>query len=199
MNILRRRRERFRRAQQSSAQIDLYQVLLWTLERNNYAIEMADAKAAIITTFSGAFLAVIVQTILNAFRNLGAGVVSDGSMGSAAPLVGFSLLLGVFIWGLVVTIVEAFRSLTPTLILPDPPGYTFFADVARQDWTRWHDRVLRAQPHDLIDDLSQQVHATSRIATMKNQHLRRSMRWVIYWLPLGLILYIVSLLLGGTQ
>ena len=199
MNLLRRRLERFRRAQQPSADVDLYQVLLWTLERNNYAIEMADAKAAIITAFSGAFIAVIVGTILNAFRNLVSGVVNDGSIGSVAPLVGFSILLVVFVWGQVVTIFEAFRSITPRLILTDSPGYTFFADVARQDKARWHDRVLRAQPDDLIVDLSQQVHATARIATMKNQHLRRSMRWVSYWLPLGLILYIVSLLLGGDH
>jgi hypothetical protein len=105
----------------------------------------------------------------------------------------FAVLGLIFLFGLITTIVQAFRAITPILLLSKSRGYTFFGDVASQQRESWRRRIFRARFQEIVLDLSDQVYTTSLIATAKNRHLQSSIRGVVYWLPSGLILQILSL------
>lgn len=120
------------------------------------------------------------------------GVRQERGLGAVVSAVGYLGVVAVAGGAAVATLWQAFRALQPRLERAETHGDVFFGDIARRNLGEWERRVRRMTAESLERDLTEQVHRTACIASIKFGHVRRAIRGTTVTVVVGLLAYALS-------
>jgi hypothetical protein len=163
------------------------------LDRNGRWVEVADAKAGVILVFTTAVLKELVAPSIRTMRALGTTFTPPLATRTGVVAWIFLILLLLVATTAVLALFYAFRVLSPRTQRKRPPGHIFFADVARQDFATYEREMQAISMAELEQEVIEQIYSIADVAQVKHRYVRRAVVSVFLVIPLGLLLYVLSL------
>ena len=163
------------------------------LDRNTQWIGAADTKAGAILAFVVVIFPLLATPALSSVQKLASEAFTQTiHIWAYLSAAVFIALLVIFLVTTLLTLLQALMALSPRLTRPGKPGFIFFGDIARQEYTRWQQSLLTLDAHTLALQVLEQVYATAYIADRKHTHVRRAIHTLIITILTGLMLYVLS-------
>jgi hypothetical protein len=178
---------------QAYSQYNAYSQLL---DRNSQWIGVADTKVGVILGFLLATFPVLMSPVLPIALKVARAIPRNATFWMYLPAIGFIVLLVLFLVAALLTLTHVLIALIPRLARQGKPSLIFFGDIACQEYQQWQRQMLALDPQMLALQVLEQVYVTACIAARKHKHVRLAIRALIVTILLGLVLYILSQLVG---
>lgn len=156
--------------------MDNKDILEATLTRVQDWIKSADQKVSILFAVEGLFITLIFPSSVLWTKS----ILQEGHC--------LSLLTGIS--GVVVLLFSLYKvsvAITPRLHRKgDAKSLLYFGDISKRKLADFKEKIKKLTPEEYDEQLAEQVHTSSRIATSKHEHLRDSL--LAFMLALVLLL-----------
>lgn len=171
---------------QNNNEISLWEFLKYSLQRNDEAIRFSEAKAALLLTIIGLLMGGFIAN-LDKYKSL---LISESKLVTTVSIFSLVLVLGGFLLSIVPSILIIF----PRTHVVKNISLLFFDnyDCLSEEELRHVTSNLSTQ--NKIEQLTAQVHATSKIAHIKFESFKISLIGILILLSgyfISILLYII--------